>query len=224
LDLTFYSDYLPALAGVARQYGEANGDVLGRYAAGLWENTLPLGMLWYVIGGYDIQRPLHSGTPTWSWASTIATCATLRYSKGLDVLVIEGFDVKLAGPDEFGPVESGELYVRGALVAGSWKPVMNDQGFSYVHFFTLFASKSHYMHVDYDFAAEESPHHIPAGSPLYCLRTGFIGDGCHVCLVLHPVDGQEAVFRRVGLLFKARREDVQEWFQDKSSSSKIKIV
>lgn len=64
-ELSFEKDRLPALAGVARRYGETHGKT---YLAGLWEEDLPSALVWVDRSGRE-PRPLEQVAPTWSWAS-----------------------------------------------------------------------------------------------------------------------------------------------------------
>ncbi|KAL5314570.1 hypothetical protein ACEPPN_017211 [Leptodophora sp. 'Broadleaf-Isolate-01'] len=67
-DLTFERDKLPAISGVASQFGAA---IKSRYLAGLWEGDL-LGSLCWVSIAHEIE--VKAGTyraPSWSWASQI---------------------------------------------------------------------------------------------------------------------------------------------------------
>ncbi len=70
LSLSYESDRLPALSGIASRFCGAG---LRTYAAGLWREDLARGLLWYV--GFDwissSQRPLPLQAPTWSWASIL---------------------------------------------------------------------------------------------------------------------------------------------------------
>ncbi|KAJ0114986.1 hypothetical protein J7T55_001393 [Diaporthe amygdali] len=60
-------DILPALAGVARRYGERHGKT---YLAGLWKEDLPGALMWKKWGNdVLLPRPLQHVAPTWSWAS-----------------------------------------------------------------------------------------------------------------------------------------------------------
>ncbi|ETS05802.1 HET-domain-containing protein, partial [Trichoderma reesei RUT C-30] len=69
LRISFTSDRLPALAGVARQYGTAHSADLGRYVAGMWENCFPSELLWYRATQNVHDRPDSYCGPTWSWIS-----------------------------------------------------------------------------------------------------------------------------------------------------------
>lgn len=67
MDLTKKSDRLPAIVGVASQFG----DILNiRYLAGLWQTALPGDLLWRT--DHTIESGQHRSdyrTPSWSWAS-----------------------------------------------------------------------------------------------------------------------------------------------------------
>lgn len=70
LDLTYASDRLPALAGLAEHM---HLDHQGRYLVGLWEDSLARDLLWCCMGStketLQTARPSNSTLPTWSWAS-----------------------------------------------------------------------------------------------------------------------------------------------------------
>ncbi|KAF7674450.1 hypothetical protein GT037_007210 [Alternaria burnsii] len=64
MDLTEQRDRLPAIAGVASQFGNVLG---GRYLAGLWEIALPGDLLWRTH--QCAQCTPQYRAPSWSWAS-----------------------------------------------------------------------------------------------------------------------------------------------------------
>ncbi|KAI1133942.1 HET-domain-containing protein [Hypoxylon sp. FL0543] len=84
--LTFASDRLLALAGLASYAHSANPDV--SYYAGLWSDTLPSTFLW------TVDRPVHSDNtshriqpsiaPTWSWASITGYVTFLFWKRNFD--------------------------------------------------------------------------------------------------------------------------------------------
>ena len=84
-ELSYKSDMLPALSGVATQYQKLTGD---RYFAGLWKSDLARGLLWRTphLSPYQLSvntgkargcrgssRPASYRAPTWSWASIDVT-------------------------------------------------------------------------------------------------------------------------------------------------------
>ncbi|KAJ5998761.1 HET domain protein [Penicillium sp. IBT 35674x] len=75
--LTFPSDRLPAISGIALRFQKEIG---GRYVAGLWESDLPWGLLWESKNTamypstikpavWWMSRPANPCAPSWSWAA-----------------------------------------------------------------------------------------------------------------------------------------------------------
>lgn len=76
-DLTYNSDRLSALAGIASRFHHR---LRSNYIAGLWELELPFNLGWYrreltdsPIHSYPIFPSMSNGVPTWSWASNFGT-------------------------------------------------------------------------------------------------------------------------------------------------------
>jgi len=130
--LTFESDRLPAISGLAKYVSQVTGD---KYLAGLWEKDLHYGLLW---SGYKPEHPmtLHkslqtlldshavssSTMPTWTWASRPGffehRVGTFSLDEGpvkSEVRVVHA-TTRLAGSNPFGLVNGGELTVFGRLV------------------------------------------------------------------------------------------------------------
>jgi hypothetical protein len=72
LRLTYESDRLPALIGVATVFQDR---LKTAYLAGIWETDLARGLLWDVVRGYSTltevkpSRHRRSDVPSWTWAS-----------------------------------------------------------------------------------------------------------------------------------------------------------
>ncbi len=65
-DLTYSTDRLPALAGVASQFSTL---YKSNYVAGLWESEFPQCLAWYRKHADHIDKALDNDVPSWSWAS-----------------------------------------------------------------------------------------------------------------------------------------------------------
>lgn len=72
-DLTYDSDRLPAVAGLAQYYQELNESQSGAYLFGLWSNSIHQGLLW-VETSPDLPIKIQASedcnvpqAPTWSW-------------------------------------------------------------------------------------------------------------------------------------------------------------
>lgn len=69
LDLTYESDRLPALSGLAAKF---EGRSMGRYLAGIWTASFPAGLLFESLWSRPsfVQHSNHQPqAPSWSWAS-----------------------------------------------------------------------------------------------------------------------------------------------------------
>lgn len=62
--LTYPSDKLPAMSGIAREYSEIFGD---SYVVGLWRSSMLGGLAWQSGGGCKAVSDYRA--PSWSWAS-----------------------------------------------------------------------------------------------------------------------------------------------------------
>lgn len=99
-DLTFDSDILPALSGLAsrlnKQFSELGEE--DEYLAGMWKRDLGNSICWYVSHSSRRPRPTHTA-PSWSWAS-------VKRGNHLSSL-------------EFIPVSSEDIHGRFEFVAAS---------------------------------------------------------------------------------------------------------
>ncbi|VUC32174.1 unnamed protein product [Clonostachys rosea] len=103
--LTYPSDRLPALSGIAARQNEITGD---KYLAGLWEKDLVPSLLWFSL---DATETTERRAPSWTWASIDGSCSVKEFTrKGGEpqVRLLESW-TKLLGPDPFGLVTDGEI-------------------------------------------------------------------------------------------------------------------
>ncbi|KAF2657418.1 HET-domain-containing protein [Lophiostoma macrostomum CBS 122681] len=77
-NLTYKTDRLPALAGIASRF---HSSLQSKYVAGLWEVEIPFNLSWYRRDLTDssadtplIPPSMENGVPTWSWASNFGIC------------------------------------------------------------------------------------------------------------------------------------------------------
>ena len=129
-NLSFPSDRLPALSGVATQVCEVMRKVSSktpRYLAGLWSDDLLNGLSWMAAGG---ETDLEAGTksmnsaPTWSWAS-VAPSSTRKQNvihwytsldKSKPLAGIMDASCITASADPFGSVSSGFIKLRAPTI------------------------------------------------------------------------------------------------------------
>lgn len=109
LDLTFSSDRLPAIGGLAAAYAKSTRYT---YLAGLWKEDLPSALLWEFdrqsITKRTSRRHENYYAPTWSWASITGPikCGWQPFDDIMDFEVLAAGCVP-AGKNPYGSVRSG---------------------------------------------------------------------------------------------------------------------
>jgi hypothetical protein len=105
-ELTFETDKLPAIAGLAAKVQVISGDI---YMAGLWKKDLGGGLCWQLRGYGGLTRPSTYIAPSWSWAS-LQGCITHSLPEGhkLHAELID-FDIKTDELNPLGEVFSGSI-------------------------------------------------------------------------------------------------------------------
>ncbi|KAH6694866.1 heterokaryon incompatibility protein-domain-containing protein [Leptodontidium sp. MPI-SDFR-AT-0119] len=121
LQLTFYSDRLIAISGIAKQFAKSHGAILGEYLGGVWANSLPIALLWTCEHGKPVQARPTPYAPTWSWSSVANTIRQLTKTNITEVLLeIIGASTTPMGPDIFGQLKSCYVKVRGHAIGGTY--------------------------------------------------------------------------------------------------------
>lgn len=121
-DITFHKGRLPALASIARQINMVGE--LGRYICGIWEDTLPQGLLWWSefkdttrFPRPDNRIPTHKREkkdciPSWSWLSVEGRVST--WGRGWKTLVkMTDISYNLAGEDPYGECRESAITLIG---------------------------------------------------------------------------------------------------------------
>lgn len=115
-DLTYGSDKLPALAGVAakvQQYTKST------YVAGLWQDALVAGLCWTVNSTKPKPDylPKEYRAPSWSWASLDAPVffRSKCNFRSCPLLSIEDLEHETSGLNPFGQVRNSRLTVTGLV-------------------------------------------------------------------------------------------------------------
>ena len=117
-ELTFETDVLPALSGLASLVHTATGD---QYLAGIWRSDLPAALQW-VPEAPDWQSTTYLA-PTWSWAACKKSCPIvypLSSTAEFQVNILDA-EVTLAGENKFGRVANGFLKLEGLVQKGILK-------------------------------------------------------------------------------------------------------
>ena len=113
--LTFGTDRLPALSGIATRQREATGD---DYLAGMWRRDLVMQLSWALLSPQHRKKRPAWRAPSWSWASVDGQTSFWSYwnhdglvnSAMKYVYVLDSWTTK-AGPDPCGAVVGGELSI-----------------------------------------------------------------------------------------------------------------
>jgi len=119
-DLTFESDKLPALSGMASYFCQRHGQ---EYFAGLLSGSIAEGLLWRPYSHGSLSRPIEYIAPTWSWTSLkgrIKIVAPLQSSRGSprSKHVIEDikFELLPEGNNPYGRLKGGRMKITGLMM------------------------------------------------------------------------------------------------------------
>jgi hypothetical protein len=116
--LTFLSDKLTAISGIAAYLQQQTGY---QYAAGLWQETLLMDLLWSSWGWEDLEKPPPTVQgPSWSWASLHGGVAFITETMLEGTLIekhsiIKDLRIERPGENPFGQVTEGIIEVTGPL-------------------------------------------------------------------------------------------------------------
>jgi len=221
-NLTDADDKLPALSGLASVMISRTGD---RYAAGLWESHLHVGLLWKRIPKDPwLTSPKQYRAPSWSWAAydgavITQTNAGLNSSSSphLSTIDVNKVDINPLGLDLNGRLKSGSITVTARLK--KVRPRENPDGVNY----KVFPEDGLGQDIIRDHFTGESigcvnfdEAYIPGGGALFCLqmteRKHPNRTVCH-CLVLEYTENRN-IFKRVGAGLTGVGDSRAGWFED----------
>ncbi|KAH6679264.1 heterokaryon incompatibility protein-domain-containing protein [Halenospora varia] len=117
--LTFASDKMVAISGIAQKVSEESGDV---YLAGMWRKDIELQILWCQVSpGRRLKRGSEYRAPSWSWASVDEKGYVYYSPKSEEVDYVyyaHVIDAKVvpAGKEPFGELVGGELKMTCSVI------------------------------------------------------------------------------------------------------------
>ncbi|KAF5654815.1 hypothetical protein F25303_1159 [Fusarium sp. NRRL 25303] len=117
-NFSFYRDKLPALSGIANRIRSRFPQ---DYIAGIWESSIPQGLLWIGWGGQEAEADPLRGTnrPSWCWASPIHPIIFLPimtyYKEGYLTLQVKSWSVRTNGPQTSGQILEGSVTICGPV-------------------------------------------------------------------------------------------------------------
>ena len=121
-DITFVTDKLVAIGGLAAWFGKGSGDT---YLAGMWKENLLWDLVWYCEARGEREKVYTA--PSWSWASVGDGTLNVSWRKEFQdrgcQLLVTLIDVKvnLEGDSDFGRVDGGWLILEGRLAKAKFR-------------------------------------------------------------------------------------------------------
>lgn len=198
--LTYESDKLPALAGLANEVALFGKD---EYLAGLWRRNLLAGLCWRSI--YENpQAPKQYRAPSWSWPSLDAPVtyggeyARITWRGERQLASVKDVVVTYADTNAFGSVTGGWVILFGNLIPVLIKPMREGRSIpAGLHYkaFQMDGTRFPGLGGRYDVAAAalDIDFSILAGGTIrtYCVplverNTSVKGEGSTYCLLLAP--------------------------------------
>jgi len=238
LDLTYESDRLPALAGLASRFAKyfPRNE---RYLAGLWEGDLPRDLLWESGGSEQMNGPTRIRDsnlgPSWSWVSLmwgrsgesisgmrweyetkpkLAEWAGVKTYKQDPRVKIISASVTIEGQNKYGVVKEGCIIIEGPLCAVVLKNISRPSPSPIANVTTVKETIFNSLHLNYDTAQAEAS----AGGTIFCLFIGSFSErfshsnSAHIShngLILKPISGGK--FERIGRW----TQYVEDWVHNK---------
>lgn len=133
--LTKDTDMLPALSGIASEFGK---HIQQKYLAGLWNLELANGLLWHARDSY-LKQPSTYRAPSWSWAALNGPITyNLTNRKIVSAIDKQSINMNIKSTTPFGSVEAGSLSLSGWIkksmhshtAVDRSKTIMHEQDFS----------------------------------------------------------------------------------------------
>jgi hypothetical protein len=248
--LTFPSDRLPAISGIAKAIQQKLQDT---YLAGLWLTDMPRGLTWYTESFRNYDRLAQSSNdsvlpymaPSWSWASVNGGVdyRVPNYSSHQFVsesIEIVGHDIEVRGLDPLGEVSRGALILRGRLqsfiilngsqlwAGGSSRDlhVCSSQSRDLLAYFCPVSPKRFQPQQT---SADTSLEDAWSERPITLLYLGQFkrGQEWHdsILLAIEAIPGTEDQYRRVGLVISTSEEspDIRGHFQN-SAMELVRLI
>ncbi|CAN9343717.1 unnamed protein product [Alternaria alternata] len=220
LQLSYSTDKLVALGGLAKLFAQSDND----YLAGIWSRTLIEDLTWLTRTLSRKPKPLWRA-PSWSWACVdgsigfyssntvkpgILDVPVPRYETCVEIL---GYEISHKTLNIFGEICSGSLRLRGRCASVTWlrKPgVPNIMGLETVKDVVRFSSGfEHAIHLDHQPEVDATFAGTMTGEDeitclLLCLQTreDLPSRQVRASLVLRRLYPDVHVYERIGLLIE----------------------
>ncbi|MCJ1458276.1 hypothetical protein MMC28_008647 [Mycoblastus sanguinarius] len=191
-DLTYTSDKIIALSGVAEEFQSISNDV---YLAGLWKNCFFIEQfLWSVmhnkqVNGQPSARPSFYRAPSWSWLSIDAKLSFPLIFEPSFVEIQEA-NVELVNDNNpTGQVKQGTVSIRGQLKRTNFQKKASKRSDFYIY--DEGNNRMGLMTVNFDEAAIKP-------TQAFCMPVRFCWDDTLEGLILLPTGEKYMEFKRLG--------------------------
>lgn len=207
--LTYASDKLPALAGVARTFARLTGY---KYLAGLWEEDILMGLLWWRWKRKGLpsstwpDAPVSDLLPSWSWARFMGPLSFHASQQGYLVLLdscCEVLNISYSDGEQtllgaYGEVSNARITLKARLLRATATEVTRGS-LDLLPKATLHDDNGKEVgSLEYDLKAH---HQNPPAKELFCMVINKSVNERPLGLALMSVPGQNATFTRVGFVW-----------------------
>jgi hypothetical protein len=225
--LTYASDRLPALAGVVERFQNAWSDQ--HYFAGLWSSHFIEQLSWrhsLANQGESLNRPSSCTSPSWSWAS-VEGPIRFEFKWGSEpgkpkvpgAALISCATEPLEKSFPLGNVKCGYVILEAQMVRASATSMANMKAFDRGHLYWDELPVG--MMLDQYQGKEQCWALLLGEAWMGVEKKGASSDA--VALILVPVEGEEGMFRRVGLYTHNMKGSTKAW-AGKGKRRRVRIV
>ncbi|PIG82480.1 hypothetical protein AARAC_005766 [Aspergillus arachidicola] len=189
--LTFPSDKLPAISGIAKEYSKAMGSA---YVAGLWRDFLVEELTWQSM--VQCRAVSEYRAPSWSWAS-VDGCVG-RFSKQVEPIA-SALDLKvdIDGENPYGRVRSGWIKIEAPLLRLLRPDYKRLAPTLSIHLKTVHGADEGFS-VQFDTDSVKIIDTMRLFSLIINIHSNMLGEILYFSLVVTPAGNDPDTFRRVG--------------------------
>jgi hypothetical protein len=203
--LTFPSDKLPALSGIAKLYSEMLND---EYVAGLWKKSILEGLSWQALR-CKLPPDGKYRAPSWSWASVDGTASGGYVGQREPVATVLNCSVELKGENPFGEVTGGRIEMEAPLVPLVLSETQGPTGHIYLRT-EKGDPEGMYAGLDTISRVHKDSAELLSSMPLYFVVLVRLSgterletESHYFSLIVTPAEGAEGSMKRVGFLIHA---------------------
>ena len=217
-DLTYVTDKLVAVAGLARIIQRSSND---DYIAGMWKDGLETQLLWAVDPGHVGTRIIPQIAPTWSWASLhgpIEPASHRRKWQRKLCIGVQGLRVRYATADQFGGAAEATLRLR---CDGLFRGIIDGEEVGY-KIMKLGTPSAVRMGIRYDCLERWAGMKLANvfALPIRMFKVGLGSSSETEGLLLEPTGNRRGEYRRIGRFYN---QDCA-WFTKERSAANLIVL